>query len=140
MEIATFVEKAARRGIRFEIEGIDLAILTDTLLTPSQIRTIEAREPELIAWIKAQESLIAPQDSIPKCEFIFSRVLEEEVALARDNANLELDEYGLYKGRVVYRDSEMRRLMAQSPSPEHLRSVHAVKKEFGGEIEGEGIR
>lgn len=75
---------------------------------------------------------LAPGEPIPPYNIIASRVLGEEFVLARDDANIELDGQGFFEGRVVYRDSEMRRLKAQNPDVEHLRTVHAVKSLGGG--------
>ena len=64
METATFVQKAARHGIRFEAEGAVLVFFSETTLTPNQIRAIEEREAELLAWIKE-----APPSSVPASVF-----------------------------------------------------------------------
>ena len=63
---------------------------------------------------------------------IFSGVVGEKVYFASDNAKLDIDEDGHYRGCVVYRASELRELVGASADA--VRTIHEVKKVFGGSI------
>jgi hypothetical protein len=56
----------------------------------------------------------------------------EEVCFAADDILLDLDAQGRYRGRVVYRVSELKEIRAARPSPETLRTIHEAKKWIGG--------
>ncbi|GDX40441.1 hypothetical protein LBMAG21_07330 [Armatimonadota bacterium] len=58
-----------------------------------------------------------------------SKILGGEVIVcAEDALELPLDEHGLLQGRLVYRESELRRLTAARPSASALAFIHASKK------------
>jgi hypothetical protein len=63
---------------------------------------------------------------------IFSAVVGETVYFASDDKELELDALGHYKGKVVYRASELRELVKSTA--EYIRTIHEVKKLFGGMV------
>ena len=58
---------------------------------------------------------------------IRSRVLDEHVLFAADNAVLPQD-----NRLVVYRACELKEIVGQLP--DHLRAIHAVKKQLDGEV------
>lgn len=64
-----------------------------------------------------------------------SHVLGEEICWAKDGVEIPLDEKGLYKGRVVYRESELRAIHANKPEPSFLTYLHEIKKNFGTDSE-----
>jgi|SRR5579884_548214 len=61
----------------------------------------------------------------------------EEIILAADGTVLPLDEDGRCEGCVVYRVSEMRHLCQARPSVEALQTIHAIKRELGGQYVGQ---
>lgn len=69
-----------------------------------------------------------------------SKVLGGEVIVcAEDALELPLDERGLYQGRVVYRESELRRLTAARPSASELAFIHASKRGMAAITQGGGL-
>lgn len=57
----------------------------------------------------------------------------ETVVFAADTAVLPLDKDGRVEGCVVYRVSELQRFRESRPSIQVLKTIHAAKKELGGE-------
>ena len=63
---------------------------------------------------------------------IWSDVLVEVVVFAADDAQIEIDADGHYKGHVIYRAAELGLLL--KAAVETVRIMHIVKKEVGGKI------
>lgn len=63
-----------------------------------------------------------------------SDLLGEEVAFVGDKYELETDKWGRWNGRVVYRWSELCRIIETGTTPSALKAVHEVKRWFGGQI------
>ncbi len=69
-----------------------------------------------------------------------SKVLGGEVIVcAEDGLELPLDEHGLLEGRVVYRESELRRLTAARPNASELAFIHASKRGMAAITQGGGL-
>jgi len=71
-----------------------------------------------------------------KC-VVFIRCLHlrgETICLAADDTALPLDPEGRYRGCLVYRLSEIRRLLQQKPDPQSLYSYHASKRTNAGRV------
>jgi|6_EtaG_2_1085325.scaffolds.fasta_scaffold45883_2 hypothetical protein len=58
---------------------------------------------------------------------VSSKVLGEDVLFAADDAEIPSD-----NDLVVYREEELRKLVGKTP--EHLKHIHDVKKQFDGDI------
>jgi len=66
-----------------------------------------------------------------------SKLLEgEEIIVARDGVPLTVDKAGRVEGRIVYRKSEIDLLVENNPSPEAVKTIHAIKDMFGGTYTG----
>jgi len=66
---------------------------------------------------------------------VFVRCLHlngETICLATDDVTLPLDAEGQYQGCLVYRLSEIRRLLQQKPDPQSLYSYHTSKRTNSG--------
>lgn len=120
-----FITPERQEFVRLHKEALKNYLRMSDTLPPSTV-TIEPPS-NVEAQLRAGNSLL----------FVRCRHLDgEEVVFAPDAAAILLDTDGRYQGRVIYRVHELERLSKASPSLEALRTIHAVKKEFGGEYYG----
>ena len=123
------IRKAEARGIVFQLVDSELDVsFPEGTKTPKVVDWIRDNKEEILLYLEEpyRDGLGTP------FLIINSRLLGDEIVIAQDDATLPTE---ATQGRVVYRESELRRLLADKHSEAHLKHIHAVKKEIGGTIE-----
>ena len=128
------VADLARRGIRVTIDGDRLAVDAPVgVLTPDLLQELRATKDDLMRVLGLEDQLDMPLSKFTRssrCLVVYSRVLDEMILIAADNAELPKAEL------VAYRASELASMVCQSP--ECLRAAHTVRKAFDAESVEQG--
>lgn len=145
MNAEEVIAAVMRGGGTLRVDGDQVRLVgSRALLTPELVAALRVHKAELLSLLSRTAphggrdqrtvgrmrlaDFAAAQLVVP----IFSEVVGENVYFASDNAELQVDENGHYRGCVVYRASELRELLGASADA--VRTIHEVKKLFGGSI------
>ena len=121
-------------GVLVEVEGDDLSIdAPEGVLTPDLVQELKESKLELMTELALGRGVLDVLN-MPFSEFaysgrcleVYSRVLDERVMFAANNADVPNVEM------VVYKPREMAELAGYSPG--ELKAAHAVRKAFDGEL------